>query len=197
MRCLIVYCHPVETSYCAALHDRALAALQRAGHEVRDIDLYAEGFRPHLTRAERLAYHDRATNRLGVEAHVDAVLWAEALIFVYPTWWYGLPAMLKGWLDRTLLPGTAFELPPNGAGAKPLLQHIRVVVAVTSMGAPRWWMAVIGSPGRRLLMRGVRALCHWRCKTLFLAHYAIDRSTPESRSRFLAYVERRLSRLRV
>ncbi len=195
MRCLVVYCHPVETSYCAALHARVLQALSEAGHQVRDVDLHAENFRPVLERQERLDYHAEGVNRRGVEIHVDNILWAEAIVFVYPTWWYGLPAMLKGWLDRVWLPHVAFTLPPDGGAPRPLMRHVRALVGVTTAGASWWWMALIGSPGRRTLTRGLRALCHPLCKTVFLAHYAIDRSTQDSRRKFLDRVARRLSRL--
>lgn len=51
--------------------------------------------------------------------HAEALAWCDALIFVYPTWWQGLPAMLKGWLDRVLLPGIAFDLPAGGGAYNP------------------------------------------------------------------------------
>jgi putative NADPH-quinone reductase len=57
MRVLVIYCHPVETSYNAALHHSVLEGLRSAGHEVDDCDLYAEGFNPVLSREERLGYH--------------------------------------------------------------------------------------------------------------------------------------------
>ncbi|MEO8135214.1 MAG: NAD(P)H-dependent oxidoreductase, partial [Betaproteobacteria bacterium] len=97
MRCLLVYSHPVERSYCAALRDRAVKALVAAGHEVRVLDLYAENFDPVMSRQERIDYHTPAVNEQPVASHLRLVKWAQALIFVYPTWWYGLPAMLKGW----------------------------------------------------------------------------------------------------
>ena len=64
MRVLVVYCHPVETSFHAALHQEVLQNLRAAGHEVDDCDLYAEGFDPVLSREERLGYHDVPSNRL-------------------------------------------------------------------------------------------------------------------------------------
>src|SRR4051794_8760684 len=113
MRCLVVYAHPVATSYCAALRDRALQALNAAGHDTRLLDLYAEGFDPVLSRQERLDYHTAGLNQKPVQSHVDQLKWAEALIFVYPTWWYGLPAILKGWFDRVWLPHVTFMLSPD------------------------------------------------------------------------------------
>lgn len=194
MRCLVVYAHPVEESYCAALRDRAVAALKEAGHEVRLVDLYAEGFEARLSREERLGYHTPGLNEQPVARHIDHIRWAEAMIFVYPTWWYGLPAILKGWFDRVWVPCVTFTLPKSGP-IRGLMGHVVRLAIVTTAGSPRLWLALMGNPGRHTIMRGVRAICHRRCRRIWLAHYAIDRSTPESRAAFLARVGERLKRL--
>ena len=68
MRVLVIYSHPVETSYSAAVHAQVVGSLRAAGHEVDDCDLYAEDFNPVLSRAERLGYHDVPSNRQPVAA---------------------------------------------------------------------------------------------------------------------------------
>ena len=195
MRCLVVYAHPVESSYCAALRDCAVGAMSKAGHEVRLIDLYAERFDPVLSRQERIDYHTTTLNGEQVGTHIDAIRWAEALVFVYPTWWYGLPAMLKGWLDRVWIPHVAFELPSGDGAIRGLMDNIVRIVGITTSGSTHLWMALIGNPGRRTIARGIRALCHRRCRTLWLQHYGIDRSTEQSRADFLSRVSRRLESL--
>lgn len=192
MRCLVVYAHPVETSYCAALCARAVESLRARGHEVRLLDLYAEGFDPVMPRAERIAYHTPGENEKPVAAHVEHIKWAQVLVFVYPTWWYGLPAMLKGWLDRVWIPHVTFTLPTDGSAIRGLMHDIERIVVVTSSGSSWLWLKLMGNPGRVTILRGIRALCGWRCRTMFLAHYNIDRSTPESRAAFLDRVGERL-----
>ena len=108
MRALVIYCHPKEGSYNSAVRDTVMGRLHRAGVETRLRDLYAEGFQPVLTRDEWVGYENSPDNRAPVESHVRDVLWCDTLIFIYPTWWYGLPAMLKGWRDRVLIPDVAF-----------------------------------------------------------------------------------------
>jgi NAD(P)H dehydrogenase (quinone) len=196
MRCLVVYAHPVESSYCAALRDRAIAALGKANHDVRLLDLYAEGFDPVLSRQERLDYHTPGINERLIRAHLDAIKWAEALVFIYPTWWYGLPAMLKGWLDRVWIPYVTFTLPKDDEPIEGLMDNIVRIVGISTSGASRLWLAMVGNPGRRTITRGLRALCHTRCRTLWLAHYNIDRSTAKSREAFLERVGRELGRFR-
>jgi putative NADPH-quinone reductase len=195
MRCAVVFAHPVAESYCAALRDAAVAALRRGQHEVRVVDLYAEGFDPVLSRQERLDSHTARANERNVRDHIELIRWAEALVFVYPTWWYGLPAILKGWLDRVWIPGVTFTLPAGGKPIEGLMDNIVRLVAISTSGSSLIWMTVIGNPGRRTITRGIRALCSTRCRTTWLAHYNIDRSTPASRAAFLERVERKLARL--
>lgn len=199
MRILAVYCHPLAGSYCAALRDRALQALRDGGHEVELLDLYAEGFDPVLSPQERSTYlADTAANLTAVQRHVDLLRWAEGLLFVFPTWFYGPPAMLKGWLERVWLPGVAFQVPARKgerAGAAGL-QNIRWLGCITTSGAPWWWLVIMGDPGRRLFTRGLRALFARRCRTLWLQLFSMNNATEDERLRFLDRVGHRLSLVR-
>ena len=195
MRILVVYAHPVDTSFGAAVHWQVIEKLRERGHEVRDLDLYAEGFDPVLSRTEHVAYEVEGDHRKAIEDHVERIKWAEGLVFVYPTWWYGLPAIMKGWLERIWLPGITFELPENKGAIKPLMQHIRLLGGISTYGATWWWTRWVGDPGRRTLMRGLRALLAKRCRTFWLAHYDMDRSTAATRASFLKRIDRRLDRL--
>jgi NAD(P)H dehydrogenase (quinone) len=197
MRLLVVYCHPDPESYGAALLRTATTALQAAGHELRVIDLYAEGFDPVMSLAERRSYlTDTASNIAGVAAHVQALQWAEGWVAIYPTWFYGLPAMLKGWLDRVWLPGVTFRV----ASAKQRtirgeLGNIRRFVGITTSGSPWWWLRVIGDPGRSLLMKGLRPLYARGCKMHWLQLHNMNHVTAADREAFLARVDRTLRKL--
>ena len=176
------------------MRDTVMNALAEGGNETRLIDLYAEGFDPVMGCDERRVYNDMQKDQHPLPAHAEQLAWAEGLVFVYPTWWYGLPAMLKGWLDRVWTPEITFAMSPETKRIRPLMTHIRKLGVVTTCGAPRWWSYVVGHPGKRTLLRGMRALFAKRCKTLFLAHYLMDVSTPQSRADFLALVDRRIRR---
>ncbi|PZN59303.1 MAG: NAD(P)H dehydrogenase [Proteobacteria bacterium] len=194
MKVLVVYCHPVEDSFCAALRDAAVEAIRARGCEARVLDLYAENFDPVMRSDERRAYNEKAPDDPALRPHIEGLRWAEALIFVYPTWWYGLPAMLKGWLDRVWAKDVAFTFEGTRQSIEPLMGHISKIAVITTCGAPWWWSVIVGQPGRRTILRGIRALCGWRCHTLYLAHYLMDSSTPHSRERFLNKVRRKLER---
>ena len=182
MRVLVLYAHPVETSFCASLHARAVEALRRAGHEVDDCDLYAEGFQPVLSRAERLAYHDTRRNRAPVCPYVERLLAAEALVLVFPVWNFGFPAILKGFLDRVFLPGVSFRL--EDGRVKPRLTQIRRLTAVTTYGADRLRAWLAGDPPRRLVMRVLRATFP-EARASYHALYDMNRADEARRRRFL------------
>lgn len=195
MRALVIYCHPRRASFTEAVRDVVLARLAAAGAEIRLRDLYAEGFDPVLSPGEHEGYEMEPENRAPVESHVADLQWCDTLIFVYPTWWYGLPAMIKGWLDRVMLPGVAFLMPDAAnANIRPGLTQVTRLGVFTTCGASWWLTRIIGAPGRRTLLRGVRLLCAKGCKTVFAAHYLMDSSTPESRKRHLDRVATKMDR---
>lgn len=194
MRVLVVYCHPVPESFCAALRDTALQALKAASHEVRLLDLYAENFDPVMTASERRGYNLAAPSDPVLQRHGALIHWANAIVFVYPTWWYGLPAMLKGWLDRVWAKDVAFGLAPGDGAILPLMTHVGKIGVVTTCGASQWLSFLVGQPGRKTLLRGLRTLCARTCRTVYMAHYDMDASTPATRSRYLRDVRRKLER---
>ena len=195
MRLLLVFCHPDPHSFGAALRQAAADALRAAGHELREIDLYAEGFNPVFSAAEKATYlGDTAQNVAGVAAHVAALRWAEGWVVVYPTWFYGAPAMLKGWLERVWLPGVSFRI----ATAKQRtiggeLSNIKRFIGITTSGAPWWWLKLIGDPGRSLFMKGLRPLYAKRCRMQWLQLYNMNHVTAAERNAFVARIQRELS----
>lgn len=196
MRALVIYCHPNPNSFTAAIRDTVLAGLAERGAEARLSDLYAQQFDPRLSESELAAYDDSPANQAPVADHVADLLWADTLIFVYPTWWYGLPAMLKGWLDRVLLPEIAFHMPKgDGDDITPGLTHIKHLQVFTTCGASRLLTAWVGAPGKRTLTKGIKLVCGRRCRTGFRAHYLMDSSTPATRALHLSKVRRDIAKL--
>ncbi|MEP0325199.1 NAD(P)H-dependent oxidoreductase [Bauldia litoralis] len=191
MRVLVVFAHPVETSFNAATHQAVLDGLAKAGHIVDDCDLYAEGFNPVLSREERLNYHDEAICRKPVESYVDRVLAADALVLVHPVWNFGYPAILKGFFDRVFLPGVSFEL--KDGKVKPTLHNIRKLAAVATYGGSRWRAMLVGDPPRKVTKRAVRAVIHPMARTVYLPLYDMNRNNAATRDAFLRKVSATMS----
>jgi putative NADPH-quinone reductase len=187
MRVLVLYAHPVETSFSAALHAAITGALAARGHEVDDCDLYAEHFEPRMSRAERLAYHDLAANTAAVGSYVGRLRAAEALVLCFPVWNYGYPAILKGYFDRVFVPGVSFGL-VNGK-VRPSLENIRRIAAVTTYGGTRFRAMLVGDPPRKAVTRVLRAHLSLAAPVSYLALYDMNRATNAMRSQFLRRVE--------
>lgn len=134
MHVLVVFAHPVRSSFNGAVLDRVASELERLGHSTELADLYREAFSPLLTAADLEAVAAGTTTG-EVRAELDRLLRADALVLVYPTWWYGPPAVLKGWLDRVLAEHVAVEIQPDGT-VEGLLPH-RAALALTTTGADR------------------------------------------------------------
>lgn len=194
MKVLVVFSHPVAESYARALLDRCVADLGDAGHEVTVKDLYAEDFRPVLSAQERRDYEDVPHNREAIAAEVAALEAAQGLLLIYPTWWYGMPAMLKGWFDRVWVPGVAFGLDPQRGISIHTLRQIDRLMVVTTYGAPGWFIRIwMGDPGRKVMLRGLKPLLARGCRSSWSALYAMDTATADQRGRFLEEVSRKLA----
>ena len=195
MKVLVVYCHPVPESFCASVKSATVEALVKSGHEVDLLDLYEEDFNPVMPLEERRIYNSMTKpEHCAYPEHVARLMAAEGLIFVYPTWWYGMPAMLKGWLDRVWTPGVAFNISTEGGVITSNLRHIKRLGVITMCGAPMWWSYVVGHPGKRTILRGVRQLINFKAKSFFLAHYLMDVSTEQSRAKYLDKVQAKLAK---
>jgi len=192
----LVFCHPLADSFTSAARDRALAGLSRAGHEVRVTDLYVEEFRPELSAWERTHHLDPPETKPEIANYAENLRWCDALVLVYPTWWSGQPAMLKGWIDRVWVAGVAYELPPGGNRIRPLLHNIRRLVVITTHGSSKWVNAAQGEGGKRVVTRSLRLLCNRLARTSWIALYSIDRASEHERKRFLDRVERKMGSLR-
>jgi putative NADPH-quinone reductase len=188
MNVLVLFAHPVESSFNAALHTLIVERLRAKGHSVDDLDLYAEDFDPRLSRAERLGYHDAPANIEPVRDYVERLRKAEALVLCFPVWNYGYPAILKGFFDRVFLPGVSFTL-VNGK-AKPRLHNIRKATVVTSYGGSRFKAILMGDPPRRLANRLLRSTIKPFAPLGYLAHYSMNLSSDASRSSFMRKVGR-------
>lgn len=196
MRALVVLAHPNPDSFAHELARRAHAGLIAGGHEAVLVDLHAIGFTAAMSAAEREAYHgtEPILDPL-VRTHAELVTSVDTLVFVYPTWWSGLPAMLKGWLERVMVPGVGFRFDERSGKVRPGLTNVRRIMGISTYGSPRWYVRLINDNGRRTLMRALRLSTGLRTTRTWMALYAIDTTSEAQRIEFAARVERTMSEL--
>lgn len=190
-RTLIVYCHPWEGSFTHAVLGAVQRGLDRAGRTWELIDLYADGFEPAMSREELAGYSEGLVLDPLVARYQEQLARCDRLALVFPVWWNDVPAMLRGWLDRVMLPGFSWEATGSGLAGK--LGHIERVDAFTTSSNPTGYM-------RERLGDGIQGTLldatfwqlgvgegHWHNLG------GLDASTPEERASWLACVEEGLA----
>lgn len=193
----VVFAHPDPESFGRAVLDRVVGGLEGAGHQVNVIDLCAIGYPGSLSPAEWQAYASGSpiVDPLVAE-HAALLRLSDALVFVYPTWWSSVPAVLKAWFERTLVEGVAFTLEGPKNRLTPQLTNLRNVVGITTYGSSRWYVKLVNDAGRRTILRAIGLLTVGRARRSWLALYSLDGQTPKRRARFLDDVERAMGALR-
>lgn len=191
MRVLYLHAHPLADSFHGAIHEEVKAGLADAGHEVDVCDLYAEGFNPVLSAEERRQYHDLSLNHLPCADYIARVRRAEAIVASFPTWSYGLPAILKGFFDRVFVPGVSFTL-VDGV-ARPALTNIRKIAGISTYGRPRWNAILVGDPPRKAITRYLRVLTAWQASAEYHALYNMNQATRPRCEAFLRQVRARMA----
>ena len=196
MRIQVVHCHPLTSSYDHALFLAIVETLRRNGHDVVATDLYRESFQPAMTEQERQTYMQEDYDRSAVAGYCETLKSIDGLILCFPHWWFSMPAMLKGWLDRVWGPGIAFDYDPEDRHLEPALRNIKLFGVVTSYGSP-WWIVILfaGNAGKKVLMRGMKPLLAKGVSTFYMAHYDMDHASDASRRAFLAKVRQRVAQI--
>jgi NAD(P)H dehydrogenase (quinone) len=207
MKVLIVHAHEEPKSFNAAMKDTAVSVLQEAGHQVQVSDLYALKFNPVGGKHDFTTLADKAFFKYGTEqakateagtfaadvgAEQEKLLWADFLIFQFPLWWFGLPAILKGWVDRVFASGLTY-----GGGrwySNGVFKGKRALLSLTTGGPANLYSlrGVNGDIDMVLfpIQHGMLYFVGFDVLPPFVA-WSATRSTPEQRQEYLlAYADR-------
>ena len=187
MRVLLILGHQRQGSFCHAIAAAAVDELRAAGHEVIYHDLYAEHFDPILPHDE--IPKDAQPSPI-IRQHCAEVTAADGYLLVHPNWWGQPPAILKGWLDRVLRQGVAYEFGPGGA----VIQHLagkRALVFTTSNTPRDAELELFGDPLENLWSRCIFAFCGISPDRFLRRNFeSVILSTPDQRAAWLAEVRR-------
>ena len=203
MRFLVVVAHPDPESFNSAIAQQVVTTLRRHGHHVDLLDLYALEFRASMSAEEHSDYPrtdlmlDPAAHQRDpmVAEHIRLVQAADGLVVVYPTWWSTMPAILKGWLERTLVPGVGFVF-NRGGRVRPGLRNLRHLVGISTYGSPWLYIKAVNDNGRRTVQRTMRVATGLRARFRWFALYRMDTCTAEQRAAFLQRIDQSLGKLR-
>jgi len=156
MKTVIVFNHPYEGSYCNAILNSVTRGLQQANHEIDIIHLDKDGFNPVMTADDLKAFRDKQPIDPKVIEYKLRMEQADQLVFIFPVWWELMPALMKGFIDKVIFPGLAYDY-VNGSNTrmKPLMKNIKGVTVITTMNTPRvLYRIIFGNAIHRALMRG-------------------------------------------
>jgi NAD(P)H dehydrogenase (quinone) len=149
MNILIVYAHPNPRSFNAAMKDLAVDVLTKRGHDVQVSDLYAMNFDPvggprdftdvedpscFRYQREQVRAHLSGGFVLQLQQEMDKLLWADFVLFQFPLWWFSLPAILKGWVDRVFAMGFAYS--DTARFETGVFRGKRAMLSITTGGLP-------------------------------------------------------------
>ncbi len=187
MHVSIILAHPNSQSFNHAIAQTAISELQQNGHQVSFHDLYAERFDPILLTGE---FPKGASVPADVERHCKEISRADGILIVHPNWWGQPPAILKGWIDRVIRPGVAYEFLDGDQGEGIPIGLLKARVACvfnTSNTMPEREARVFGDPLETLWKNCIFGLCGVR--VFYRETFSVVvTSTPEQRQEWLTKV---------
>ncbi|MDM5155495.1 NAD(P)H-dependent oxidoreductase [Bacillus sp. DX1.1] len=156
MNLLIIYAHPNPSSFNAAILEKVQKGLQETNHSVTTLDLYEEQFNPVLIFNEEKRRRDLVYEE-ETEKYRKLVKEADSFIFIYPVWWWGMPAILKGFIDRVFVTGFAYKY--EGLIPKGLLTGKSAWV-INTLDSPLWYAALLYRSADWVVMKkGILHFC--------------------------------------
>jgi len=190
VNCLVVIAHPLESSLCHYLSEKTISHMKDKGYKVTVKKLYQEKFDPVLTQQERTSYYDGPFDDSQVQAEISQLKETESLILIFPTWWFGFPAILKGWFDRVWAPGHAYEHASDFGPIKQCLGNLKEMKVITTLGSP-WWVDffILRKPVKKVLKIALLGACTKNCRFKMLSLYRSESLNKVKIERFIKKIK--------
>ncbi|MFO0548909.1 MAG: NAD(P)H-dependent oxidoreductase [Polyangiaceae bacterium] len=196
MNVAIVFNHPYEGSYCSAMLGAVTRGLGRAGHSVDLLHLDRDGFDPVMKAADLAAFRAKAAIDPQVLAYQERIARADHLVFIFPIWWELMPALTKGFIDKVIFPGVAYDYTNDkNSLMRPLWTNLGGVTILTTMNTPGWLYALVfGNAIKKALVWGTFRKMGYR-NVSWLGFDRVKEVPKTKRERWLQEVEARFAKL--
>ncbi len=195
MKTVIVFNHPYEGSFCNAILQAVILGLQKANHEIDLIHLDKENFNPVMTKEDLKAFVEKKPIDPKVIEYKNRLNEANHLIFIFPIWWEVMPALTKGFIDKVIFPGVAYDYTSNGIGMVPLFKKLNGVTVITTMNTPKiLYRFIFANAIQKALLIGT----FWKMgykKNNWINMAMVKMSSDKKRKKWLQKIERRFSLL--
>ena len=196
MKVTIVFNHPYEGSYCNAILNAVIKGLQKANHEIDLIHLDKDNFNPVMTSADLKAFIDKKPIDPKVIEYKQRLEQADHLVFIFPIWWELMPALTKGFIDKVIFPGVAYDyMNASNILMKPLLTNIKSVTMITTMNTPNWlyWL-LFGNAIKKAMLLGTFFKMGYKNRK-WISFNRVKMVTQEKRTAWLTKLESRFASL--
>jgi len=181
---LVILGHPDKDSFCGALARAYIESASATGSEVREIQLGELTFDPTLWKG----YNKIQELEPDLVNAQELIQWSNHIVFVYPNWWGIMPALMKGFFDRVLLPGFAFKYRDNSARCDQLLSG-RTAHLIVTMDTPSWYYRwIFRMPGHNAMKRTILGFCGIKV-TQITEFPLFKESTPQQREKWINIVK--------
>lgn len=156
MKVVIVFNHPYDGSFCNAILQAVQNGLSRGNHEFDLIHLDKDNFNPVMTSGDLKAFRDKKPVDPKVLEYNERIKEADHLVFIFPIWWELMPALMKGFVDKVIFPGVAYDYKDaSNTYMKPLWTNLTGMTMITTMNTPNWayWL-IFGNAIKKAMLLG-------------------------------------------
>jgi len=151
MNTTIILAHPWHGSFNKAIMDTVVAQLKAKNKEYQIIDLNKDGFNPVLHESDLALFSKGQSNDPMVHEYQEQLRHSDELVFIFPIWWFDMPAILKGFFDKVMLKDFAYQV--SSTGLKGLLTHVKRTTILTTSEVPTWYLRFLsGNPIKATLI---------------------------------------------
>jgi putative NADPH-quinone reductase len=198
MKVAVVFNHPYEGSFCNAILRTVVNSLRTAGHETDILHLDNEGFNPVMTAADLQGFVKGAPVDPKVIEYRRRLEQADHLIIIFPIWWELMPAMMKGFIDKVIFPGVAYDYDRSGRfpKMKPRLPRLKGITLITTMNsASLVYRLVFGNAIKKALFAGT----FWKMgygNRKWINYGMVKFVSEEKRKKWLSQLDQRFRQLR-
>jgi putative NADPH-quinone reductase len=198
MKIFIVFNHPYEGSFCSAILGSVLAGLEKAGHQTDLLHLDRDGFDPVMKADDLKGFTLGKPVDPKIIEYKRRMEQAEHLVLIFPIWWELMPALTKGFIDRVIFPGVAYDYDKRGRFPRMVRRFnaLRGVTLITTMNTPSiFYRLIFGNAIKRALFTGT----FWKMgygNRKWISLNMVKFVTEEKRKKWLRELEGRFRQLR-
>lgn len=197
MKVVIVFNHPYDGSFCNAVLQSVTNGLIMGNHKIDLIHLDKDNFNPVMTAADLKAFRDKKPIDPKVIDYDQRIKDADHLIFIFPVWWELMPAMTKGFIDKVIFPGLAYDYKnESNTLMKPLWTNLKGVTMITTMNTPNWlYLLLFGNAIKKAMILGT----FWKIgfkNRKWISFNQVKSVSNEKRTKWLTELENKFKKLK-